>query len=413
VKILHVVQRYPPAIGGGESWCAGVARWQASAGHEVHVLCLRAVRDDDLWGDGPLEPGATAVGRADSEDGVTIERCAVARPAHRSTARLLARAGLPTFARTHSTEFYGVLVRRARAAHCVHAHAVPGPHVFAAWLAARLARRPYVLTPHFHAGDSEHEAPALRWLLRHADRVVPITAAEVDGLQARGVARDRITCASNAFSPSTGRPPVWSRDAVRAALAVPAGAPLLCCIGRKASTKGLDVLLRALPAIRHRPAPVLALAGPGTGWFRDLLRSTPSDHVRNLAPLPEDAKQALLAAADVVVLPSRFEAFGSVILESWAAGSPVIGADVPTVREVLGDAGVTFRAGDDLDLAARIDELLDAPETGRRLIERGRARLPLHTWDRVGAAVMAAYVTARAGAESARALAAPRSTTCR
>src|SRR2546427_2530159 len=47
----------------------------------------------------------------------------------------------------------GRVLREARRAAAVHAHWAPGLHALAAWIAARAARRPFVLTPHFHAGD--------------------------------------------------------------------------------------------------------------------------------------------------------------------------------------------------------------------------------------------------------------------
>src|SRR5439155_19176772 len=110
--------------------------------------------------------------------------------------------GLEAFAWGHSPELYGHALREARRADAVHAHWAPGLHAPAAWLAARVARRPFVLVPHFHVGDPQHEHGAVRWLLRHSDRVIAVTDAEVDALGARGVARDRIIPASNAIEPA-------------------------------------------------------------------------------------------------------------------------------------------------------------------------------------------------------------------
>ena len=96
--------------------------------------------------------------------------------------------------------------------------------------------------------------------------------------------------------------------------------------------------------------------------------------------------------------PSRHEAFGIVFLEAWAVGTPVLGADIPALREVIGGAGALFRAEDADHLARSIDEVLADPEHARRLVERGRQRIrALHTWDQVGPAVMAAYPRMQAG----------------
>jgi glycosyltransferase involved in cell wall biosynthesis len=388
VRVLHVVQRYPPAIGGAETWCAGLARWQAAQGYAVEVLTLRAIHDDELWGDRDPRPLPTAVGRTDHEDGVHVSRCVPARPVGPAFQRVLDLVGLPTFTRTNSPELYGRLLRRIPRVDIVHAHAIPGPHAFAAWLGSRLARRPFVLVPHFHAGQAQHEQRAVRALLRR--------------LVARGVAPSRITRASNAIDVAALPRPAAALGEVRAALHVPGGSPLVAFVGRKHRTKDLDVLLAAIPLVQHRPTPILALAGPSTGWFEELKRRVPLDRVRDLPSLSEAAKMALLAAADVLVLPSRAEAFGIVFLEAWAAGTPVLGADIPTVREVIGDGGLTFRAGDPVDLAARIDELL-AGMRSADLVARGRARVTaLHTWPGVGRAVHAAYVRAAANRPARR-----------
>ena len=69
--------------------------------------------------------------------------------------------------------------------------------------------------------------------------------------------------------------------------------------------------------------------------------------------------------------------------------------DIPPVREVIGDAGRTFRPDDAVDLAVRIDELLAAPEKARAMAERGRQRInDLYTWEHVGSSVMNGYALA-------------------
>jgi D-inositol-3-phosphate glycosyltransferase len=395
VRILHVIHRYPPAIGGGELWCAGLAAWQAAQGHDVDVLTLRATGDDELWGPElwrgpdagtPRGPRALALGRHDRRDGVAIRRCAV-EPPNWALGRALARLGLDSLAWGQSAELYGCLVGAARRADVVHGYWLSGIHAVAALAAARLARRRYVVTPFFHAGYAPHDAPAARALLRRADAVVALTAAEVDALQARGVARARIVLAGNAVAAPPRRE--GARLRVRADLGIGAADRVLCYVGRKAPNKGLDVLLDAVA--RLPASPWLVLAGPATQWYRDMLARHDRRRIVDLPPVSEAAKFDLLAAADALVLPSRLESFGSVFLEAWAAGTAVVGADVAAVREVVGDAGLLFRADDADDLARTIRAMLDDPEARRASIARGAARLAAHSWDVIGPRVLAAY----------------------
>ena len=142
------------------------------------------------------------------------------------------------------------------------------------------------------------------------------------------------------------------------------------------------------------------MAGPSTAWYDRLLAEARGAHIIDLPALSEPAKFDLLAAADVLVLPSRHESFGTVFLEAWAVGTPVIGADVNAVRQVIGDAGLTFRPDDADDLAARIGSLLGSSGLRRALAERGRREVTRHTWDRLGSMIMAAYEAARPAAEA-------------
>lgn len=384
-----MIHRYPPAIGGAEAWCAGLARWQAQAGHEVRVLTLAALGDDELTGGAPDGPPAFVLGRTDADAGVQVRRCAPSTVGY-ATARVLARGGADFLAWGHSAELYGVLPGFARAADVVHAHWLPGPLVVAAWLTARQHRRRFVLTPLLHAGDAQHESRLAGWLLRRADRVVVLTAAEERDAVARGVAPAAIIRGSNAIAPAA-TPEPEARERVRAGLGVPLGAQLVACVTRKAANKGLDVLLDAF-ARRPGERSVLAVAGPATAWWAASVAGVDRFWLRDLPVLDETAKHDLLAAADVLVLPSRRESFGTVFLEAWSAGTPVIGADIPAVREVIGDAGSTFAPDDAGALAAALDTMLRrAPEERRQMAERGRARLGAHRWEQVGPVVTAGY----------------------
>jgi len=388
VRILHVIHRYSPAIGGSESWCAGIARWQADQGHEVTVVTLRAVDEDELW-NGAVPVGPTAVGATDIERGVRIVRCPVGRPGP-ALRTMLGRLDLWAWTGAASAELAATAIRLARTCDIVHAHTIPLVHAHMAWLAARLARRPLVLTPHFHAADPAHRHAAVRWLFRRADRIFVMTGAERTALAAHDVPATRLVEVTNAITPLAVD--AAAREAARRALGIDPGVPLVCFLGRKAQTKGIDVLFDALPLIRHRPAPVLALAGPATAWYRTVTPPICDVRVIDLPALPEAANTTLLAAADLLVLPSRHEAFGIVFLEAWAAGTTVLGTDVPAVREAIGDAGTTFRADDPADLAARIDAALADPEERARQVIRGRRRIEAaHTWNRVGPLVEAAY----------------------
>ncbi|PZH14929.1 glycosyltransferase family 1 protein [Streptomyces sp. NTH33] len=218
----------------------------------------------------------------------------------------------------------------------VHAHSAK------AGLAGRLAVRgriPTVFQPHawsFEAVGGTTAALALRWErwgARWAARVVCVSEAE----RATGVRAGidaRFTVVPNGidlehFHPAGPGP-------ARAGLAPLAGldpaAPLVVCVGRLCRQKGQDVLLRAWDAVvREVPGARLALVGDGPD----------DDRLRELAP-PSVLFAGAVAdarpwyrAADLVVLPSRWEGMALAPLEAMACGRPVVVTDVDGARESL------------------------------------------------------------------------------
>jgi glycosyltransferase involved in cell wall biosynthesis len=398
MRILHLIQRFPPAIGGGESWCEGVARYQAARGHRVDVLTLRLLDEDEVWTERPGPPGPIAVGGVDLEPGLRIRRCHPS-PTPFAIRRFAQRLGVNIPGRV-SAELFGLALAAAREADVVHLHHGPIVQNFVGLAIARRVRRPAIITPHFHPGDPNHEQPIARRLLRWCDVVIVVTPQEGDELARRGVAAERIVTASNAID----LPPTDStRDAgarLRGSLGVDPDAALVTYIGRKTPEKDLPTLVRAAHVLAQTRKLALVLAGPSTDGYRaqSLAWGAGDARIIELPPLTEHAKHALLAGSDVLAQPSPHEAFGIVFLEAWAHGVPVVGAAAGSVPAVVADAGLTFAPGDAADLAAKLARLLEHRDEAQAMGARGRARVMRdYTWERVGAAVDQAYALARAG----------------
>ncbi|WP_327683190.1 glycosyltransferase family 4 protein [Kitasatospora sp. NBC_00458] len=126
------------------------------------------------------------------------------------------------------------------------------------------------------------------------------------------------------------------RAAVRSALELPQDVPVVLAAARQQYQKGLDVLLEAWPAVlRAEPEAVLLLAGSEGGEterLRALAGTTRG--VRFLGP--RDDVFDLMAAADALAVPSRWEGLGSAAMEAMGIGVPLVAADVPALRETVG-----------------------------------------------------------------------------
>ena len=152
------------------------------------------------------------------------------------------------------------------------------------------------------------------------------------------------------------------------------GRPVVLAAGRLTTQKGLDTLVAAAARWRsRRPEPVLAIAGTGP-LAAALARQAAEFGVDARFLGWRDDVPALLAAADVFVLPSRWEGQPLVLQEALLAGLPVVAADVGGVREVTGDAALLVSPGDPQALAAAVLRVLDDAELAAGLAEAAAAR---------------------------------------
>ncbi|MDP6353171.1 MAG: glycosyltransferase [Alphaproteobacteria bacterium] len=113
----------------------------------------------------------------------------------------------------------------------------------------------------------------------------------------------------------------------------PEGAPLVLALGRLHPNKGFDVLLDALARLPHHWL-WLAGAGPLDAALRIQARRLEIGGRVRFLGWREDVA-ALMAAADVVAVPSRIEPLGNVVIEAWAHGVPVVAATAAGPRQLI------------------------------------------------------------------------------
>jgi len=96
--------------------------------------------------------------------------------------------------------------------------------------------------------------------------------------------------------------------------------------------------------------------------------------------LPDDELYTITLHAQLFCLPSLYEGFGIPILEAMSVGVPVIGSNVSSIPEVIGEAGLLFNPYDPADIAAKAILALGDGPLRKRLIEAGRTHLTSFTW---------------------------------
>jgi UDP-glucose:(heptosyl)LPS alpha-1,3-glucosyltransferase len=226
--------------------------------------------------------------------------------------------------------------------------------------------------------------------------VLPISALVRDQILRRyALAPERVRVLHPAVDTErfTPRLAPEARTVLRAELALPAAAPLLVFVGSDFRRKGLPEFLAALQRLPGVHA--LVLGNDRTAHARrqrDLagaLGVAERVHFAGVRPDPE----RLLAAADCLVFPSRFDAFGNAVLEAMASGLPVVVSRQAGSAELVipGQTGAVVDAPEDAAaLAAAIEPYLDP---ALRLAAGARARrvAEQHAWEHQLSRVLAVY----------------------
>ena len=157
----------------------------------------------------------------------------------------------------------------------------------------------------------------------------------------------------------------------RATFDTPDDVPLLLSLARLHEAKALDVLIDSMLRVKDA---YLWLAGDGPlekELKAQVERLKLQDRVKFLGW--RNDREALLATADICVFPSRYEPFGAVTIEAWAAGTPIVAAKSqgPKAYIAHGENGLLVETDDVDGLAQAINQLIGDAELQKQLSENG------------------------------------------
>jgi glycogen synthase len=363
VRIALATSSYAPYIGGVEEHVRNVARVLRDRGHDVVVWTVdrsggfgvREVDGIEVW-DLPAPLPARSVG--------TMIRLALRMPVAFARWRKAFRAFRPDL---------------------IHVHCF-GPNGTYARVIARRNSVPMIVTSHGETLADDHGVfqssrfaqDSLRRSLATAAEVTACSHVVLDDLVDRfGLGEDDGVVVPNGI------------DLHEAASALEAGldSPSVAAIGRIEKVKGFDLLLDAFLAA-DLPGATLVIAGDGEELpelRRRVREADAGDRVRLPGRMSRGQVTSLLRQAEVIVVPSRFEAFGIVVLEAWRAHTPVIATTHGGPKEFVTE-GVDGMLCDPLDtrgLADAIAGLLDDEELRSRLAESASLRVRSFTWENV------------------------------
>lgn len=268
-------------------------------------------------------------------------------------------------------------------------------HSSKAGLTGRLALRgttPTIFQPHlwsFQAADSPVTRAARGWErfgARWAHRLLCVSDDERD-MGRRADIKGHYVVIPNGIDTDRIQPTA-DKAALRKQLGL-STAPLAVCVGRLAEQKGQDLLLEAWQdVLQTHPGAHLTMVGDGP--LAESLQNSASGRHHSVQWLGNRSNAVeYMAAADVVVVPSRAEGMALVPLEAMASGASVVAFDSGGIKQSVGEAGAVLPIGDTSGLSAAIITRFDDPELTRLEGNAGRARAVDHFDHRRSASAVA------------------------
>jgi glycosyltransferase involved in cell wall biosynthesis len=246
-------------------------------------------------------------------------------------------------------------------------------------VAAHQAKTPIVITAEMAVDlwKSPTHLRIDRFLANWTDRIVGNSQAVVDFYADSGIAWERLSCIYSGIADE--EPPDIDAGEVRASLNIPRDAPLVIFVGRLAPQKGVDDLIAAFDLLQHvRPDYRLLIVGDGP-LRADLEETSHTFELDNRVKFLGHRNDVprLLAASDLLVLPSYYEGLPNVVLEAMRYRKPVVATAAPGTTEVVieGETGLLVPMHKPSALAQSIRVVLDDQELATRLGQAGRARV--------------------------------------
>ena len=218
---------------------------------------------------------------------------------------------------------------------------------------------------------------AVRQVLRRASKIITVSdALRRDALDLHPDAAEKTVTIPNGIHIRTKEQ--RSLADMRAAFGIPVDKTAVGMVARFAPQKGILEYIRACAEVAERwPDVEFVLAGDGP--LKDAAESLREElGLRDTLRMTGEIESAadLIAGLDIVVVASISEGSSIVAMEAMAAEKPVVATDVGGVPEVVvnRETGILVKPGDPKALAAAIESLLEKPEWGRDMGERGRRR---------------------------------------
>ena len=371
MNIIQGCVRYPPAPGGAETVVKAYSEGLLAKGHKVEVITT------DLYTETPFVKK-----KMPSEvSGVPVSRhsaFSISGEAH----YVLAPGMVTSFLK--------------KKADIIHTHSYGYFQNHAAWIKEKIQSTPWVITPHFHPSWSMWGGAKRRTLRDFYDSKIGKSTME---------SADLITCVSNHEKEMLVKEIGLSEDNIKIIYngidwseweEVPdkrsfrdsypeVSERFVIFAGRLATNKGIPDLIEAMSISESEVDLVIMGADMGLGKDLDKVARSLGVKMHRLGHVDDEIYRSALSAAEILVLPSEYEAFGIVLLEAAAAQTPVVATRVGGIPEAMseGKNGLIVDYNDPKALSAAIFSILEDDSLKSEMATFGREFSKGFSWSSI------------------------------
>lgn len=419
MKITYILPVYWPAIGGCELHTHELVR-RLSERHDIQVITQITKQEDkpgDLWFGTLVNPIPKSEVYFDNKAKVIpimmhpLERSFLypfVRYHHR-----MEKISMEVIRRIFQRKIFN-LIKDSDLIHCIHNGA--SFYGYTALQCARKLNIPFVFTPVLHLskesgwdnfkqiigkGSKNSFSSKLTvsplgyhdlfWLkvCENSDALVTMTEFERSFFISHGIKNNKVH--------HVGIAPIISENfnglPVRKKYGIDENQIVVLFIGRKVEAKGIEELCKAARIVWEKHKNVFFLfAGPSEGRAKAIFGRYRDNRIINIDSVSVDEKSDLLDSCDIFCMPSFHESLGGVFLEAWTFGKPIIGADIPPLRELTenGTGGMLISQEPE-DIAEKIIILIENKHLRHRLGTWGQERAKAFNWDVISEKVQTIY----------------------
>jgi len=378
MKILTVIQRYHPIIGGSENLTKNLMDFLAT-NHQITVYTTLADDIQSFW-----YANSKKVKNI-SNLPYDVKHFDFLIPTEiKHTSELDKLPVISNHPGPFSPKLWADLILNGKNFDLMFLTSFPYDHILPAYISAKKWNIPILCMPLIHPEHPELFLTSLKLtILNNSDAIITLSKSEKEILIENGIPKEKIIVIPPSIIPFHNIK-LELRE-FRSKYLKNFGGKIVLFIGNKSTMKGIIHLINAMKQIWKKNKEVkLILIGSTSSEFENFFSKLDPKYRNNIIDLgvvSEKEKNEALSICDIFVLPSNSESFGLVYVEAWIHSKPVIGCNLKSIMEVIehNKNGLLTEFGNVAELEKSITYLLENPKIGKKFGVNGKIKSSIFT----------------------------------